>query len=87
MKKVETIDGVTYEKIDDKGLHIKIDGQYRLLEVDNIVICAGQEPLNALLSPLTDAGISTHIIGGAFEALELDAKRAIEQGSKLAASL
>lgn len=87
MKKVETIDGVTYEKIDDKGLHINIDGFYRLLEVDNIVICAGQEPLNALFDPLSNAGISTHIIGGAFEALELDAKRAIEQGSKLAANL
>ena len=87
MKKVETIDGVTYEKIDDKGLHINIDGFYRLLEVDNIVICAGQEPLNALYEPLSKAGISTHIIGGAFEALELDAKRAIEQGSKLAANL
>lgn len=87
MKKVETIDGVTYEKIDDKGLHINIDGFYRLLEVDNVVICAGQEPLNALYDPLSKAGISTHIIGGAFEALELDAKRAIEQGSKLAANL
>lgn len=87
MKKVETIDGVTYEKIDDKGLHINIDGFYRLLEVDNIIICAGQEPLNALYEPLKQAGISTHIIGGAFEALELDAKRAIEQGSKLAAAL
>lgn len=87
MKKVESIAGVTYEKIDNKGLHIKIDGTYRLLEVDNVVICAGQEPLNVLLEPLRQAGISTHIIGGAFEALELDAKKAIEQGSKLAASI
>ncbi len=87
MKKVETIDGVTYEKIDDQGLHINIDGFYKLLEVDNIVICAGQEPLNALFEPLKEAGISTHIIGGAFEARELDAKMAIEQGSKLAAAL
>ncbi len=87
MKKVETIDGVTYEKIDDKGLHINIDGFYKLLEVDNVVICAGQESLNALLDPLSKAGVSTHIIGGAFEALELDAKRAIDQGSKLAATL
>ena len=87
MKKVETIDNVQYEKIDDKGLHINIDGFYRLLEVDNIVICAGQESLNALLEPLQQAGMTTHIIGGAFEALELDAKRAIEQGSKLAAAL
>ena len=87
MKKVETLDGVQYEKIDDKGLHINIDGFYRLLEVDNVVICAGQEPLNALFQPLKQAGVSTHIIGGAFEALELDAKRAIEQASKLAAVL
>ena len=87
MKKVETMDGVTYEKIDDKGLHINIDGFYKLLEVDNVVICAGQEPLNALLEPLKAVGVSTHIIGGAFEALELDAKRAIDQGSRLAAQL
>jgi 2,4-dienoyl-CoA reductase (NADPH2) len=87
MKKVETIDGVTYEKIDDKGLHINIDGFYKLLEVDNVVICAGQVSLNALLDPLSKAGVSTHIIGGAFEALELDAKRAIDQGSRLAAEL
>ncbi len=87
MKQVETMDGVTYEKIDDQGLHINIDGFYQLLEVDNVVICAGQEPLNALLEPLKAAGVSTHIIGGAFEALELDAKRAIDQGSRLAATL
>ena len=87
MKKVETVDNVQYEKIDDKGLHINIDGFYRLLEVDNIVICAGQESLNTLLEPLQQAGVKTHIIGGAFEALELDAKRAIEQGSKLAAEI
>ena len=87
MKKVETLDGVQYEKIDDKGLHINIDGFYRLLEVDNVIICAGQESLNTLLEPLKKAGVSTHIIGGAFEALELDAKRAIDQGSRLAASL
>ena len=49
---MESIAGVTYEKIDNKGLHIKIDGIYRLLEVDNVVICAGQEPLNVLLEPL-----------------------------------
>ena len=87
MKKVETLDGVQYEKIDDQGLHINIDGFYRLLEVDNVIICAGQEPLNSLFEPLKQAGVSTHIIGGAFEALELDAKRAIDQGSRLAAIL
>ena len=87
MKKVETLDGVQYEKIDDQGLHINIDGFYRLLEVDNVIICAGQEPLKTLFEPLKQAGVSTHIIGGAFEALELDAKMAIDQGSRLAASL
>ena len=87
MKKVQTLEGVQYEKIDDKGLHINIDGNYQLLEVDNVVICAGQESLNALFEPLKQAGVSTHIIGGAFEALELDAKMAIEQGSRLAAIL
>ena len=85
----QTLDhrGVAYEKIDDKGLHINIDGFYKLLEVDNIVICAGQECSNALFEPLKAAGISTHMIGGAYEALELDAKRAIDQGSRLAATL
>jgi 2,4-dienoyl-CoA reductase (NADPH2) len=87
MKKVQTIDGVQYDKIDDKGLHITVDGVQKILEVDNIIICAGQEPLNVLYEPLKQAGISVHIIGGAYEALELDAKRAIEQGSKLAAIL
>jgi 2,4-dienoyl-CoA reductase (NADPH2) len=87
MKKVETIDDVQYVKIDDTGLHITIGGVPKLLEVDTIVLCAGQESLNALFEPLKQAGISTHIIGGAYEALELDAKLAIEQGSKLAAAL
>ncbi len=87
MKQVEMLDGVQYEKIDDAGLHINIDGFYQLLAVDNIVICAGQESLNALFEPLSKAGLSTHIIGGAFEARELDAKMAIEQGAKLAAVL
>ena len=87
MKKVDTIDGVEYDRIDDDGLHITVGDKSLTLEVDNIVICAGQEPLNALLAPLQQAGIKTHIIGGAFEAHELDAKLAIEQGSKLAAGL
>jgi 2,4-dienoyl-CoA reductase (NADPH2) len=87
MKKVDTIDGVEYDRIDDEGLHITVGDKSLTLEVDNIVICAGQEPLNALYAPLQQAGIKTHIIGGAFEARELDAKLAIEQGSKLAAGL
>ncbi len=86
-KRVTMLDGLQYDKIDDKGLHIMIDNKPELLEVDNVIICAGQEPLNAFLEPLKQAGASVHIIGGAFEAMELDAKVAIEQGSKLAAAM
>jgi 2,4-dienoyl-CoA reductase (NADPH2) len=56
-----------------------------VLAVDNIVLCAGQEPLRELLEPLRNAGVKTHLIGGADEATELDAKRAIDQGTRLAA--
>jgi 2,4-dienoyl-CoA reductase (NADPH2) len=87
MKKVNMLDGVQYEKIDDAGLHITLDGKQQVLEVDNVIICAGQEPLRHLFEPLKAAGTSVHLIGGAYEALELDAKMAIEQGAKLAASL
>ncbi len=86
-KRVKMLDGLQYDKIDDAGLHIMIDNKPELLEVDNVIICAGQEPLNAFLEPLKQAGVSVHIIGGAFAAMELDAKVAIEQGSKLAAAL
>lgn len=84
MKGVKMIAGVEYEKIDDAGLHIRINGEPHLLEVDNVVICAGQTPLNTLAEGLTS---SYHLIGGADVAAELDAKRAIEQGTKLAARL
>jgi 2,4-dienoyl-CoA reductase (NADPH2) len=63
-----------------------IDGKERVLDVDDIVICAGQEPLRALLAPLRAAGKTPHLIGGADVATELDAKRAIAQGSELAAA-
>jgi 2,4-dienoyl-CoA reductase (NADPH2) len=86
-KRVKMLDSLQYNKIDDAGLHITIDNKPELLEVDNVIICAGQEPLNAFLEPLKQAGVSVHIIGGAFEAMELDAKVAIEQGSKLAAAM
>jgi 2,4-dienoyl-CoA reductase (NADPH2) len=89
-KKVEMIAGANYDGIDAKGLHISF-GETRdkptLIEVDTIVLCTGQEPLRELVAPLEAAGVKTHIIGGAFEAGELDAKRAIEQGTKLAYSL
>ncbi len=79
--------GVRYRRIDDAGLHIELDGVDRLLEVDNVVICAGQLPLRELADRLQAAGVSAHLIGGAEKALELDAKRAIDQGARLAAGL
>ncbi|MBD9580994.1 NADPH-dependent 2,4-dienoyl-CoA reductase [Delftia sp. DLF01] len=79
--------GVAYERIDDTGLHITVDGQPQLLEVDNVVLCAGQEPQRELHAALSAAGCSVHLIGGADVAAELDAKRAIVQGTTLAASL
>jgi 2,4-dienoyl-CoA reductase (NADPH2) len=85
-KGVQMLGGVDYRRIDDAGLHIAIGGQERVLEVDDVVICAGQEPLRALLEPLRQAGQNPHLIGGADIAAELDAKRAIAQGSELAAA-
>jgi len=79
--------GVTYRKIDDQGLHINRDGRDELLEVDHVVICAGQEPLRELQAGLESSGKPVHLIGGADVASELDAKRAIEQGARLAARI
>ena len=79
--------GVHYRAIDDQGLHIETDTGTEILEVDSIVICAGQEPQRALADQLEALGIKTHVIGGADVAAELDAKRAILQGTTLAASL
>lgn len=84
---VEMIGGVSYDKIDDQGLHISIDGQPQTLEVDNIVICTGQESRNQLEQGLIDAELPVHLIGGADFAGELDAKRAIRQGAELAARI
>ncbi len=90
-KKVQFINGVTYERIDDQGLHItRLNGKTpvpQVLEVDNVVICAGQESRRDLEAPLKAAGMNVHLIGGAQLAAELDAKRAIDQGSRLAAVL
>ena len=86
-KQVRMLGGVSYQRIDDQGLHIRVGDEERCLEVDQVVICAGQEPLRELLDPLKNAGRSVHLIGGADIAAELDAKRAIAQGSKLAARL
>lgn len=92
MKNVEMLSGVNYERIGEEGSGLGLFitfGEKRsdgtVLTVDNIVLCAGQEPLRELLGPLRAAGIKTHLIGGAEEAIELDAKRAIDQGTRLAA--
>jgi 2,4-dienoyl-CoA reductase (NADPH2) len=84
---VEMVPGVTYDKIDDEGLHITVDDQSRVLEVDTIVLCTGQESVRDLAEPLEQAGVSVHVIGGADVAVELDAKRAIKQATELAARL
>lgn len=83
---VKMMGGVEYRKIDDAGLHITHDGEEKLLDVDNVIICAGQVPRRELLEPLQRAGITVHLIGGADVAAELDAKRAIRQGTELAAA-
>jgi 2,4-dienoyl-CoA reductase (NADPH2) len=84
---VEMISGVNYEKIDAAGLHITVNGEAKVLAVDTIVVCAGQEPRRELLAPLEAAGITCTLIGGADVASELDAKRAIDQGTRLAARI
>jgi 2,4-dienoyl-CoA reductase (NADPH2) len=90
MKQVEMLGGVNYERITPDGLFVtygeqRKDGQ--LIECDTIVLCAGQEPLRELQAPLQAAGVPVHLIGGADQATELDAKRAIDQGTRLAATL
>ncbi|MCW2311697.1 2,4-dienoyl-CoA reductase (NADPH2) [Rhodoferax antarcticus] len=84
---VEMLAGVSYRRIDDDGLHISIGGEDRTLAVDNIILCAGQEPQRALQAELLAAGCSVFLIGGADKAEELDAKRAIQQGTELAMRL
>jgi 2,4-dienoyl-CoA reductase (NADPH2) len=82
---VNMIPGATYDKIDDQGLHITVGDKVMILDVDHVVICAGQEPFTAMFDQLQAEGKSVHLIGGAKEAGELDAKRAIRQGAELAA--
>ncbi len=85
--RVQMLGGVGYERMDDAGFHIRIDDTPQVLPVDHVVICAGQEPHRPLQAPLEAMGVSVHVIGGADVAAELDAKRAIAQGSRLAADL
>jgi 2,4-dienoyl-CoA reductase (NADPH2) len=84
-KHVKMLSGVDYEQIDDLGLHIRMDEKTEILAVDTIVICAGQTELNELFAPLKQLGKSVHLIGGAYKALELDARHAIDQAARLAA--
>jgi len=86
-KHVQMIGGVSYQRIDDQGLHATVDGRTRLFEVDNVVICAGQESLTELVGALRAAGTRVTVIGGAKLAAELDAKRAIDEGSRWAATV
>ncbi|MDM0019307.1 NADPH-dependent 2,4-dienoyl-CoA reductase [Variovorax saccharolyticus] len=86
-RRVSMTPGVSYRRIDDAGLHITVDGQDKLIAADHVVICAGQEPQRELYRELQDEGCSVHLIGGADVATELDAKRAIDQGTRLAASI
>ncbi len=86
-KGVKMLGGVEYLGVDDDGLRIRIDGQEQTLPVSHVVVCAGQEPRRDLHAALLAAGVDAHLIGGADVAAELDAKRAINQGSRLAAGL
>ncbi|MBT2441965.1 NADPH-dependent 2,4-dienoyl-CoA reductase [Streptomyces sp. ISL-36] len=84
---VTMVAGASYERIDDEGLHITIDGEPQIVPVDTVVLCTGQEPRRGLYEELIAAGRTAHLIGGADVAAELDAKRAIDQGTRLAAAL
>tara|TARA_R110002074_G_scaffold161480_11_gene319561 strand:+ start:34780 stop:36807 length:2028 start_codon:yes stop_codon:yes gene_type:complete len=86
-KNVQFINSVQYTKIDDDGLHYVQNDEQKLLDVDTIIICAGQLPFKELLAPLEAEGIKVHVVGGADFASELDAKRAINQASRLAAEI
>lgn len=87
MRGVKMLNSVSYERIDDEGLHIIRAEQASCLPVDTIIICAGQEPRRELHQPLLDMGKTVHLIGGADIAAELDARRAIDQGTRLALAI
>ncbi|MFZ1525789.1 MAG: NADPH-dependent 2,4-dienoyl-CoA reductase, partial [Saprospiraceae bacterium] len=86
-KKVKMLADVNYIKVDDQGLHIDIKGEQSVLNVDHVVVCAGQEPDRRLFDALSAEGLKPHLIGGADEAAELDAKRAIHQACTLASQI
>ncbi|GGU98927.1 NADPH-dependent 2,4-dienoyl-CoA reductase [Streptomyces albospinus] len=84
---VTMVGGAAYDRIDDAGLHITVDGRSQVIPVDTVVLCTGQEPRRDLYEELRAAGRTVHLIGGADQAAELDAKRAIRQGTELAAAV
>ena len=84
---VKMINGVDYHKIDNEGLHLLVNNQPELLAVDTIILCAGQLPLRTLYDELEGSGMSVTLVGGAYEAAELDAKAAINQSCYLAAAV
>ena len=84
---VRQVSGASYDRVDDAGLHLTVDGSPVLVECDHVVVCAGQESVRSLYDELVLAGASVHLVGGADVAAELDAKRAIEQGTRVAAAL
>ncbi len=88
---VHLVPGVRYDRIDDDGLHVTVgdgdDAETRVLDVDHVVVCAGQVSVRSLYDELVAAGVEAHLVGGADVAAELDAKRAIEQGTRTAATL
>jgi 2,4-dienoyl-CoA reductase (NADPH2) len=86
-KKVAMVGGVSYDRIDDAGLHVTIDGKAQVLDVDNVIVCAGQEPNRALHEALVTRGVDVRLVGGADVAAELDAKRAIDKATRMAAAL
>ena len=84
---VKVISKVTYQKLDEDGLHYTVNGTQSVLPVDTVVVCAGQTSVIDLVEPLSKAGVTCHIIGGAKLASDLDAKRAIDEGTRVAAAL
>ncbi|MDH6697783.1 NADPH-dependent 2,4-dienoyl-CoA reductase/sulfur reductase-like enzyme [Streptomyces sp. MAA16] len=84
---VTMVPGVRYDRIDDAGLHLTVDGRSTVLAVDTVVLCTGQEPRRGLYEELRAAGRAAHLVGGADVAAELDAKRAVRQGTEVAAAL
>jgi 2,4-dienoyl-CoA reductase (NADPH2) len=83
-REVAQVTGIAYRRIDDAGLHIAVEGEERAVPADTIVVCAGQEPARSLYDELAAHGIKAQLIGGADRAAELDAMRAIDQGTRLA---